>query len=182
MLRRQEHRRATENCIHSRGENAERLPDAGHGEIHKRPLGFTDPVSLHSQHALGPADQLLHVLEQLVSIGRGLQKPLLEFTLDDRRLLMPPATAVYHLLVGEHGFALRAPVHAAFLPVGEPTLIHLQEEPLVPAVVFRNAGSHFPPPVVAHPQALQLPAHAVDITEGKFGRVPLVLDGGVLRR
>src|SRR6266700_3678428 len=61
-------------------------------------------------------------------------------------------------------------------------MIHLQKEPLVPAVILRDAGGHLAPPVVAHAQAFQLPTHAVDITEGELSGVPLMLDGSIFRR
>ena len=157
MLGRQENGATAENRVHPRGEDAHRLPEIVDGEIHKRADGFADPVLLHGQHALRPAHQLFHVVEQLLGIGRGLQEPLLQFALDDGRLLMPPATTIHHLLVGQHGFTLRAPVHPALLAIGEAALIHLQKEPLVPAIVFRHAGGDLAPPIVAHAQALELP-------------------------
>src|SRR6266566_1227931 len=96
---------------------------------------------------------------------------------------MPPAvTAVYHLFVRQHGAALRAPVHAALFPVRQPSLQHAQEEPLVPAVIFRLASRDFPSPVVAEPEA---PQHALkfrDIFVSPLTRVSIIFDRRVFRR
>src|SRR5690348_15109508 len=93
---------------------------------------------------------------------------------------MAPAAAVHDLLVGKHGFTLRTPIHVTLLAISKPPLIHLQEEPLIPAVLFWNASSYLAPPIVADAQPLQLLAHAVDVSKGEFRGRTLVLDGCIL--
>ena len=182
VLGREEQRRAAEDRVDSRGEDAEGILEFCYSEINLGPNRLADPVLLHHEHALGPAHQLLHVLEKLLCVRPGLQEPLLELALDYRRRLVPPAAAVHHLFVRQHGLALRTPVDAALFAVSETALIHFQEEPLVPAVILRHAGGDLPPPVVTEPDPLQLLAHAVDVAESEFRGMPLVLDGGVFRR
>ena len=92
---------------------------------------------------------------------------------------MPPAAAVHHLLVGQHGGALRAPVHLALLAVDQPFLVHAQKEPLVPAVVLGQAGGDFGGPVVAQAQAQHLPLHGGDVAERPLARRRIVLERGV---
>ena len=154
MLGRQEHRRTAEDRIHARRKDPNRLVESLHRKVHERAGGLADPILLHRDDALGPAHQLFHVVQERVGVGGNFPEPLLELALLDRRLLVPPAAAIDHLLVREHGLALRAPVHAALLAVGESALVHLEEEPLVPAVVFGRAGSDLAPPIVAEAQAL----------------------------
>src|SRR6267154_1092094 len=72
---------------------------------------------------------------------------------------MTPTAPVHHLLVGQHGLALRAPVHPAAFPVSDTALEHSQKKPLVPPVILRLASGNFPAPVVAEPEPL---AHALE--------------------
>ena len=123
-----------------------------------------DPVALHGEHALRPAAfELRHVVEQLVGVIGDLEEPLLERALLDRRVFMPPAAAVHHLLVGQHGGALRTPVDQRLLAIGQAALEHLQEEPLVPAIVFGLAGGDFAIPVVGEREAAVRLLHGRDV-------------------
>jgi hypothetical protein len=100
-----------------------------------RTLAAPDPVALHGAHLLRPAGQVVQPVEQLLSIVRGAEKPLLQIALFDDRIFVAPATTVDHLLVGQDGGAQRAPVHLALLAKSQPFLQHAQEEPLGPTVV-----------------------------------------------
>ena len=95
---------------------------------------------------------------------------------------MLPTEAVDHLLVREHGLALRAPVHAAALPIRQPALEHAQEEPLVPPVIFRLARRDLAPPVVAEAESLADRLHLRDVRVGPFARRDAALDRGVFGR
>src|SRR5258708_22558144 len=96
---------------------------------------------------------------------------------------MPQAvTAIYHLLVGKHRAALRAPVHAALFPVRQPALQHAQEKPLVPAVIFRLASRNLPPPVIAEAEAPQPALNLRYVLVGPLPRVSVVLNRRVFRR
>ena len=84
---------------------------------------------------LGPVD-LVEVVEQPVGVVGDPEEPLLELAHLD---LVPAAlaAAVDHLLVGEHGLVVRAPLDRRLLAVREAALEQLQEDPLRPAVVAR---------------------------------------------
>ena len=145
-------------------------------------LGPTEPVRLHDAHPLGPALQvLLDVVQELLSVVRDLDEPLLQVLLGDG-VVAPPAAAVLHLLVGQHGAAGVAPVDGRLLAEHEALLVHLKEDPLVPAVVLGKARDGLTVPVVAVAHALQLLRHVVDVVECPIVGFRLVLDGGVLRR
>src|SRR4030095_4405937 len=92
------------------------------------------------------------------------EEPLLELANDHRRPAAP-ASAVHDLLVGEDGIAARAPIDAPAPLVREFALQHLQDQPLVPVVVVRQAGRDLTLPGVADPDALQLPLHVGDVLE-----------------
>ena len=113
---------------------------------------------------------------------RGAQEPLLDLFGFHRRVVVLPAAAVHHLLVGQHGLALRAPVHQAALAVGQPALQHAQEKPLVPAVIFRLAGGNFAPPVVAEAEAPADRLHLRDVGVGPIARRRAALDGRIFGR
>ena len=99
----------------------------------------------------------------------------------DRRAAAP-AAAVDDLLVGEHGLAARAPVHARAPPVRQAALEHPREQPLVPAVVVGQAGRDLALPGVADAQPLELPLHVGDVLERPRLGMDVVLDRGVLGR
>ncbi len=114
------------------------------GEAHA--LALADPVRLHRAHALGPAVHPVEIVEQLVGVVGDPQVVHRDLALFDQRV-GAPAAAVDHLLVGEHGLVDRVPVDDAGLLVGDALFQHLQEQPLVPAVVLRLAGRDLARPV-----------------------------------
>src|SRR5262249_25532507 len=129
-----------------------------------------------------PALQFLHVFEQRIGIRRYPEEPLLQFLLLHGSRFVPPAAAVYDLFVGQHRLAVRTPVHAAVLAIGQILLEHLKEEPLVPAIIFRVASRYFLGPVVAEAKSLELALHICDVVLGPLAWMHAVLDGGVLGR
>ncbi len=104
-------------------------------ESDRRALRSTDPVPLHRDHALRPLLEGVHVVDQALRVVGDLEEPLGEVLPDDRRAASL-AEAVDHLLVGKHGLIVRAPVGRGVLPVRQPHLEELQEQPLGPAVVL----------------------------------------------
>ena len=67
--------------------------------------GFANPVALHGDNAVGPATlEGLQVLQQLVAVGRDLEKPLGQILLH-HAAVAAPAQAVNDLFVGEHRMA-----------------------------------------------------------------------------
>ena len=95
---------------------------------------------------------------------------------------MAPAPAIDDLLVGQHGSAFRTPVHPAILAIGEVLFKELNEKPLVPFVVVRQAGRHFARPVVGEPEAAHLRLHGGNVAQRPFARRGIVLNGGIFCR
>ena len=151
------------------------------GNVIRAPSDLPDPVPLHRQNLLGPFGQAIGRLEQLVGVVGDAEEPLLELANGDRRAAAP-AAAVHDLLVGEDRLAARAPVDVGAPLVGDVALQHLQEQPLVPVVVGRQAGGDLALPGVADADALQLPLHVRDVLERPFLGMRAVLDRGVLGR
>ncbi len=154
----------------------------GQGKLQLGAFAAADPVALHGAHPLRPARKPVEVAQQLVGVGGGAQVPLVELALLDRGVLVAPAHPARHLLVGQHGGALGAPIHQPLLAVGQAALEEAQEQPLVPAVVLRQAGGDLARPVVAEAEALVLALHVGDIGQRPGAGMGVVLDGGVLRR
>ena len=92
------------------------------------------------------------------------------------------AGAVDHLLVGEHGLVVRAPLDRRPLAVGEAALEELQEDPLRPAVVARLVRAELAPPVDRDPPGAELAAELRDRAFGRTRRVLAGLDRVVLGR
>ena len=186
MLRRQLHRGRAIDRVHARGEHRDRRsrrPDRpAQIEIHQRAFAAPNPVLLHDADFFRPARQLFQIAQQLVRVLRDPQKPLLQFALLDRSVLMPPAHPAHHLLVRQHGSALRTPVHLALLAIRQSRFVELQKEPLIPAVVIRQAGRNLARPVIGEPKALHLHLHGRNIRQRPLLRRSVVLDRRILRR
>src|SRR6266550_403435 len=152
------HRGGSINSVNPRGENTysrARWPRRSiELKIHQRAFAAANPVALHCTDFFRPALQFVQITQQLLRILCDPQKPLLEFALLDDGIFMAPATAGNYLLICQHGGALGTPVHLAFLPVSKSALVKLQKEPLIPPVIFRQAGCDFTRPIVGKTQAL----------------------------
>ncbi len=182
VLRRQHHEGYTEDGIGAGG----KYPDLflGHAGVVKakrylRAEALADPVALHALDALGPVDTL--ELQQLVGVLRDPEEPLLEVAADDRGLAALADALPHHLLIGQDGLAIGAPVNRGAGAVSQPGLVELQEEPLGPFVVLRQAGNDLPGPIVDSADALDLAAHVIDVLHRPLEGVDAALDGGVLR-
>ncbi|MNQ61793.1 hypothetical protein D3C85_761140 [compost metagenome] len=151
------------------------------GEAHFHAARLADPVALHGLDLLGPAIQIVEGLQQLIRIGGDLEVVHRDLALLDQRA-GAPAAAVDHLLVGQYGLVHRVPVDGAVLAVDHALLEQAGEQPLLPAVVVRLAGSHFARPVDRQTQAFQLGLHVLDVFVGPLGGRDLVLHRGVFRR
>jgi len=90
----------------------------------------------------GPVGEFLMPAQQFLSISRDFQEPLFHFLLTDFAITAP-AAAGHHLFIGQNCPALRAPVNPAQPAIGQPLFQHLEENPLVPAVIIRQAGIDF---------------------------------------
>ena len=183
MLGRKLYRSRAIDRVHAGGENADiRTGATLELESHQRAFTAANPVTLHEAHFFRPVLELVQIAEQFLGVFSDSQEPLLEFALLDKRIFVPPATAVDDLLIGQHGRALRTPVDLALLAIGQSALVELEEEPLVPAVVLRQTGRDLTRPVVGEPKALHLRLHIVDIVQGPLARRHVVRNGRVFRR
>ena len=169
-----------EGGVGARGEDRDlEIRPARHRQRELGALAAADPVALHGEHPLRPAGQPVAPVEQLLGVVGDLEEPAVD--LADRHLgIAAPAAARLDLLVGEHGLAGRAPVHARPPPVGEAALEHPDEDELLPLVVGGIAGGHLAVPVVGDAHALQLRAHVVDVLVGPHRRMHPVVDRRVL--
>lgn len=84
--------------------------------------------------------------------------------------------ALDDLLVGEDALAAGAPVHGHGRLVGQAVLVHLQEYPLGPLVIFRVGGVDHAVPVKAVAEHLQLLGKALDIALCDVVGLHVVLD------
>ena len=187
MLRRQLQRGGAVNGVDARSEHRDfvacRASFAVEGEVDQRAFAATDPVALLREDALGPSRHLVETVEQLVGVLGDAEEPLLQLALLDQRVFMTPATTVrQHLFVGQNRCAFRTPVHLGILAIGQPLLEQLQEEPLVPAVIFGLAGGELFRPVVGEAEPLHLRLHGGDVVHRPLTRRRVVLDGSVLGR
>src|SRR3989338_5920858 len=98
------------------------------------------PVFLRLLYFLRPVEGVKVAYEALRIVGN-FDIPLKHLLLD-YFAVAALTLAVYHLLVGEHGFILGAPIYRGLFAVDQPRLEKLQEEPLRPLVVSGVARDH----------------------------------------
>ncbi len=152
------HEGGAEERVGPRREHRDVAAPPVEGEADLRPLAAADPVALHLEDVRRPPALELPVPgEQLLGVLRDADEPLVELLLGHRRLVVDEARPVaVHLLVGEHGLALSAPVERGALAVREAVPEHPQEKELLPLVIFRGTGRELAVPVVGDPHLLQL--------------------------
>ena len=191
MLGSKLHRGRAEDRIHARGEDADgraagSKPGVALGivqfEIDQRAFAAADPVALHGADFFRPAFQLVQALKQFIGILCGTYKPLFKLALPNNSIFMPPATAVHDLLIRQYRRTLRAPVHLALLAIGQSLLKKLEEEPLVPAIIFRQASGDLARPVIGKAEAIHLRLHIRDVAQRPLARRRVVLNRRVFRR
>ena len=191
MLGRELHRGRAEDRVYARGKDRDRRSRGTEPsmvlcviefEIDQRAFAAPDPIPLHGADFFRPAFKLVEPAQQFVGILRRTYEPLLQFTLLNQCVFMPPAAAVHDLLVGQHGRALRTPVHLALLAVRQSLLEELEKEPLIPAVVLRKTGRNLARPVVGEAEPLHLRLHVGDVAQRPLARWRVVLDRGIFRR
>ena len=151
------------------------------GEAHRDAFGAADPVFLHAADLFGPAFELFDVLEELIGVLRDAEVVARDFALFDDGA-RAPAAPVDYLLVGEYGLVDGVPVDDLGLAVGDALFKHLEEHPLVPAVVFRAARGDFARPVESKTERLHLLFHVVDVVVRPLRGGDLLRDGGVFGR
>ena len=149
------------------------------GKVDLGALGTTDPVGLHLLDALGPAGELLQVIEQLLRVLGNLEVPLLQVALLGLGAATP-ALALGDLLVGQNGLAGGAPVDRVLLAVDQTLFPHLLKNPLTPAIVVGAAGLDHAIQIVGEAHALHRGERLVHVLVRPSGSLRVVLDGGVL--
>ena len=120
-------------------------------ESHPHALAPAHPVHLHGANPVRPAGHVVESIQQIFGVGRDLQVVHRNLALLDDRAGAPSA-AVDDLLVRQYGLVDGVPVHDAGLLVGDASFHHSQEQPLVPAVIFRIAGREFTTPIESDAQ------------------------------
>ena len=179
----------TEERVGSRGEDGDLALVAldglailvAQGKVDLGALGAADPVSLHLLDALGPAGELLQVVEQLLGVLGDLEVPLLQVALLGLGAAAP-ALALGDLLVGQNGLAVRAPVDRVLLAVDQALFPQLLKDPLTPAVVVGAAGLDHAIQIVGEAHALHRGERLVHVLIRPGSSLRIVLDGGVLGR
>ncbi len=167
--------------VEARREDVEVGIESVDTERNPRAFAASDPVTLHRPRALRPARELIEIVEQPIGIGSDSQEPLREIaTLDE--MAAAPAASVDDLFVGEHGPVVRTPVYRRLALVGKTALKEAHEEPLVPPIVLRLAGSDLARPIVAGSHQADLTAHFKDVLGGPDGRVDSSIDRRVFGR
>ena len=149
------------------------------GKVDLGALGAADPVGLHLLNALGPAGELLQIVEQLLGVLGNLVVPLLKVALLGLGAAAP-ALALGNLLVGQNGLAVGAPVDRVLLAVDQALFPHLLKDPLAPAVVVGAAGLDHAIQIVGEAHALHRGERLVHVLIRPGGSLRVVLDGGVL--
>ena len=107
MLGREQEERAAEQRVGARREHGDALVGGLVGLVAERELDLgafaaADPVGLHALDALGPAGQLVEIVEEPLRVVGDLEVPLLELALLDHALAAPALAVADDLLVGEH--------------------------------------------------------------------------------
>ena len=158
MLGGQDRKGHPEDRVGTGGEHLE--AQVGVGDLNPELATFrpSDPILLHDPDPLGPLGQRGQVVEEPLGVVGDLEEPLLQITLDDDRAASF-AGAVDHLLVGQDGLVLGAPIDRRLLLVGESPFEQLQEQPLVPLVVLGGVRGDLPGPVVHGTEPAQLGLH-----------------------
>jgi len=82
-------------------------------------------------------------------------------------------------ICSQMGVEFATQVDLGVLAIQKAAFEHLDEEPLVPLVVFRRAGSDLALPIVAETHPLQLSAHRVNVFKRPLVRPGVVFDRGV---
>ena len=185
MLRRHRDETHPEQRIRPRREHLD-LGDTRHlatndREPQPRPLAPPHPVRLHRPHPLRPARQLTQLRQQLLGIVRDPHRPLIQPPLLHRRA-RPPALAVDHLLVRQHGSVHRVPIDPALPPRHQPGPVQIQEQLLLPPVIGRLARRDLPRPVERQPHPLQLRPHRLDVGPRPRRRMHPPVPRRILRR
>ena len=101
MLDREHEERDAPQGVGARGEDLDLLAGLGDREGHTRAFAAPDPVALHRDDALGPVDQVVHVVQQPLGVVGDLEEPLGQVAALHHRAAAL-ARPLDHLLVRQH--------------------------------------------------------------------------------
>ena len=144
-------------------------------------MALADPIGLHGTNLFGPAIERVEFCQKFLGIGGNAHEPLGDF-LPDHGGVATPAAALDDLLVGQDRMVVGAPIDGRGLLVNQVLFQELQEEPLLPAIIFRRAGRQLALPVIAKAQLLELTLHVSDVFVGPVRRMNALAHGGVFGR
>ena len=113
----QHHEGYAEDGVGAGGEYGKLEVAVLHAELHLGAFGAAYPVALRFLDGVGPVERV-EALEQTAGVGRHPEAPLLHLLLH-HGVAAAFAHAVDHLVVGQHGAQLRAPVHHGLAQVGQ---------------------------------------------------------------
>jgi len=134
MLRRKCHVRHTPERIRAGGEDFDWVT-AFSFENHRSAARLADPFALESLDKFRPVETF--VIEQFLSVGGCLEKPLVQvFANNGRATAFAVTIFALYLLARQGGVTTGAKIDWGELPVSQSILVELVEEPLRPAIVF----------------------------------------------
>lgn len=144
-------------------------------------FGTTDPVCLHLFNRLRPAFQLVKIVQQFLGVIGDLVVPLGKIALFNS-CHGSASIAFGYLLVCQNRFTVGAPVNRAVATLHQTALVHLQEDPLTPAIVLRVASNNGAIPVIGKAHALEASLLRFDVGIRPLSGMGIVLDSGVFCR
>src|SRR3989440_5333496 len=101
-------------------------------------LAAPNPVALHGYGLFGPLD--FGEVQQFFGIIGNSEQPLVDLFANDGGAAAFAGAVRQYLLVCQRGVTAWTPVCRGFGTIGQPVLIELQEQPLRPFIVVRQAG------------------------------------------
>ena len=143
--------------------------------------GFADPVLLHAAYLFGPAVKLLEIVEQLFGVLRDSEVVARNLALFNESARAPAAT-FNNLFVGENRLVDRIPIDDLRLSVADAAFEHLQEHPLIPAVILGLACGNFARPIKSQTEGEHLLLHVSNVSVSPFGRSNLFGQSSVFGR
>ena len=181
MLWSQNHKSNTKSSIGTGGKYPDLLflySGVVKGKGNLSALALAYPVPLHYFYPLWPVNAIM--FHKLIGIFGDAEEPLLQISPTHCGTTALTEAPAHYLFISQHRLAVGAPVNRSLAPISQISIVKLQEEPLCPLVVLRQAGNYLSTPVVDSAYALELTAHVFDILHrpGKGMNAPL--DSGIL--
>ncbi len=168
ILRRKNHIGNSKQCIRTCCEDGYCLIVSFNLKANFCAFTSSNPVFLHQLRLLWPIE-IIQIIDQFLCVLGRLPKPLIESFLCHFRSTSL-TTSIFHLFVRQDCLIFGAPVHIRFLLICKIVLVHLQEQPLCPTVIFRCAGIYHLAPVVHRTNATELLDHRFNVRSNRLCR------------